>query len=36
METVSEWREHLSYFERALSFGSKLPGGVVETEVCCF
>ena len=36
METVSEWRKHLSYLEWALSLGSQFPGGVIEMEISCF
>ena len=36
MEAVSEGGKHLRYFKGFLSFGSELPGRIVEMEVCCF
>ena len=33
---VGEGGKHLRYFKGSLLFGSELPRGIVETEVCCF
>ena len=35
-EMVGEGGKYLRYFKESLSFGSELPRGIVETEVCCF
>ena len=35
-EMVGEGGKHLRYFKGSLSFGSKLPRGIVEMEVHCF